>query len=146
MEASEQEFNLKSLEHDARDVSGSVIAVAGPDVFLKQMGLDELRNMFNKVRVFTIPDDYGEFPDTSGYDRDDWETLESDMEDPALFKTMQKCLDCVLDYNNKKIKQLDKRGHRNIEGFLHTPKFGGRVFAVAGVVRSSSPDTIIYPH
>jgi len=116
----------------------SVIAIAGPQRLVKNMKADlEHANLFELIHVFEIPDDYGEFPDTTGYTAENWETMESVMEDPALYPFMTKCMDVCLDFTNKKEKELDILGHDEINKFVHWPKFGGKVFAVTGHVVSN---------
>jgi len=126
-------------QYDGRDVYYSILVLCGPRNLEEAVGLAELRESFNKVIMFNIPDDYGEFPDTSGYTSENFKNMESDSEDPALFRKMQKCVDAVVEYNNKKIKHLDKMGFTEIEGILTGPKFGGKVFAVSGIVKAIPP-------
>ena len=128
-------------QFDGRDVYYSILVLCGPRHLEEALHLAELRQKFSKVIMFNIPDDYGEFPDTSGYTKKDFKKLELDMEDPALFKYMQKCVDAVVEYNNKKVKHLDKMAFTEIEGILASPKFGGKVFAVAGLVKAIPPGT-----
>ena len=130
---------LDDLKDDDREVCGSVLAVVGPQKLLEDME-DPLKECYEKLHLFYIPDDYGEFPDTLGYTSKNWKTLEQDMEDPNLFPFMQKALDAVLDFNNKRQDTLDRLGYRDVESFLHAPKFGGKIWAAAGFVRAYSPD------
>ena len=116
------------------------LALAGP-----KRQIDEITRAiamesgFSKVLKVYVPDDYGEFPDTSGYTREDFAELESSMEDPALYPFMTKCLDFVVEWNGKRMDKADKRGFVNTESFLHWPKFGGKVFACAGIVKAEHP-------
>lgn len=128
-------------QFDGRDVYYSILVLCGPRHLKGELGLDELKQNFNKVIMFNIPDDYGEFPDTSGYTSENFKDMESDSEDPALFKQMQKCVDAVVEYNNKKIKHLVRMNFREVEGILASPKFGGKVFAVAGIIKAIPPGT-----
>ena len=88
---------------------------------------------FDEVIRFPISDDYGEFPDTMGYDSKHWETLESDMEDPALMPYMTRGADAVYErmspYANKYNKDYD-----DVEDFMNSPKFGGPIFLCVGFV------------
>ena len=126
-------------QFDGRDVYYSILVLCGPRHLEEAVGLAELRQSFSKVVMFNIPDDYGEFPDTSGYTSKEFATMESDSEDPALFKHMQKCVDAVVEYNNKKSKHLDRMGFTEVEGIIASPKFGGKVFAVAGLIKGIPP-------
>ena len=130
---------IDELKDDERRVEGSVLALVGPQRFILEIE-QQLKEMFEKLYTFYITDDFGEFPDTLGYTSKDFKNLESEMEDTALFPFMQKALDAVLDFNNKRQATLDKLAYTDIEGFLHAPKFGGKVWAVAGFVRAFSPD------
>jgi len=138
---------VQDLEQDDRELYSSILVLTGPKsiILSEEMELPKLKEMFDKVLTFFIPDDYGEFPDTSGYTAENWEELESELEDPALFRYTQKALDAVVEFNEKRMKQMDKRGYTEIEGFLHVPKFGNRVFAVGGFVRGYSPKLIMTP-
>ena len=126
-------------QFDGRDVYYSILVLCGPRHLESELGLEELRQNFSKVVMFVIPDDYGEFPDTSGYTSEKFKDLETDVEDPALFKQMQKCVDAVVEYNNKKIKHLVRMDFTEVEGIIASPKFGGKVFAVAGIVKAIPP-------
>jgi len=130
---------IDELKDDERRVEGSVLALVGPQRFILEIE-QQLKEMFEKLYTFYIPDDFGEFPDTLGYTSKDFKNLESEMEDTALFPFMQKALDAVLDFNNKRQATLDKLGYMDIESFLHAPKFGGKVWAVAGFVRAFAAD------
>ena len=115
----------------------SVVAFAGA-----KRDLDEIEmppGTFNEVHKFEIPDDHGEFPDTSGYTEDNWEQISGTMEDSALWPVMQKCMDCVLEFTLKNEALLDKLGRVNIKKIIQFPKFGGRVYAVCGFVQAEVP-------
>jgi len=118
----------------------AIIAVAGPTRETKGIKGVLLKEGFDEVHIFDVPDDYGEFPDTTGYEREDWATIESDMEDPALFPFMTKCMDACLQFTLKWERTFDLLGHVHIENNLHWPKFGGKVFAVTGHITSFKPD------
>jgi len=122
---------------------GSVIAVAGPTKEIQNM--KESFKMFDKIYTFDVPDDYGEFPDTTGYTREDFDKIESIMEDPALLPYMTKCVDAVMEYNNTRSASLEKLGYIDIEAVLQAPKFGGRIFAAVGFVKAFEPQRIISP-
>ena len=77
---------------------------------------------------------FGEFPDTTGYQDDNFGMLEAEMEDPGLWPYMQKCLDCVTDYIDKKYERAVQMYPGEIEKFVHWPRFGGKIFAVTGHV------------
>lgn len=126
-------------QFDGRDVYYSILVLCGPKHLREELSIDELKQNFNKVLMFYIPDDYGNFPDTSGYTAENFKNMESDSEDPALFKQMQKCVDAVVEYNNKKIKHLVRMDFREVEGIIASPKFGGKIFAVAGIIKAIPP-------
>ena len=114
------------------------LALAGPKALLSE--IREVYDTFNKVFRIVVPDDYGEFPDTTGYTQKDFETMESDMEDPALYPFMQQAMDRCLDWADKKASLADKMGLVDIENVIQWPKFGGKIFAVAGIVKAWYPN------
>src|SRR4030065_2229844 len=116
--------------NDRRDVLGSIMALVGPKNETNKIK-SNMEKMFDKLVVFDIPDDYGEFPDTTGYEADDYTQFESDMEDSNLYPYMMKCIDAVEDYNNSRSKTLEILGYRDIEAILTAPKYGGKVWCVA---------------
>ncbi len=128
-----------------QEIHWSCIVLAGPKRLTDEITNDELREMFDEVHVFDIPDDYGIFPDTTGYDREDFATIESDMEDPALYAYMTKCMDCAIDFTTRRGDIADKLGYRGIEQSIHWPKEGSPVFAVTGHVTASTPSVSIVP-
>lgn len=109
----------------------SIIALAGPQKIVEKI---DFPSMFDKVLKFYIPGDHGEFPDTSGYTRDDWEKISLTMEDSQLWPHMKRCMDAVLDFVDSKNKILDKLGMVNIKTEIQWPRFGGDVFGVCGFV------------
>jgi hypothetical protein len=115
-----------------------VMAIAAPSDEVSAIHSNMIA-MFNDVLTFPISDSYGEFPDTRGYDDKNFAELESTMEDPALFKTMQKCMDAVMDKVDRKYERFCSQYPGRVEKFIHWPKFGGKVFAVVGIVK-------VYPH
>ena len=119
----------------------SIIAVAGPKADVWKLK-KELEKDFDRVITFDVPDNYGEFPDTSGYVKKDWESIVIDKEDGSLYSFMTKCMDAAIDFTNKKSDELDTRGFVNIEKAVHWPRFGGNIFAATGHVtgeRKTSP-------
>jgi hypothetical protein len=119
----------------------SIIAIAGPkrEVWILKKDLED---KFDRVITFDVPDSYGEFPDTSGYVKEDWETIVADKEDGSLYSYMTKCMDAAIDFTNKKADELDNRGFEDIEKAVHWPRFGGNIFAATGHVtgkRNESP-------
>ena len=113
----------------------SLIALAGSKREIWNLKKDiEKEKKFDRVITFEMPGDYGEFPDTTGYTDNNWETIELDQEDSAVFPYMQKCMDACIDFVNKKVETVNGLGYMNIEGTIHWPKFGGTVFAVTGHV------------
>ena len=113
----------------------SIIAIAGPERLAKQTRAAILgEDKFNKVVCFAHPDDYGDYPDTSGYERDDWESIELLDEDGNLYKYIMKCVDAVDDYVNKKYKFACDRFPGQVEKNVHWPKEGGKMFFVTGHV------------
>lgn len=131
----------------ARIVRWSIMAIAGPAADLSEIKKNgNLKKMYDKIHYFDIPDDYGEFPDTSGYTADNWEQLESTMEDGNLYPYMQKCLDAVMDYTKGMADHAEKNGYWNIKETLQWPKFGGKIFAIVGFVRANtSSSNLILP-
>jgi hypothetical protein len=115
----------------------SIIALSGPQRMVEKMKFPD--GTYDKVCKFYIPDDHGEFPDTSGYTRADWAEISSDMEDSQLWPHMQKCMDAVLDFVLSKGDTLEKLGMMNIKTDVNWPKQGGKVFAVTGFVSWTSP-------
>lgn len=126
------------FKDDPRDVFGTVIAIAGPKD-LTGMIKDQIKELYDQVYIFDVPDDYGEFPDTSGYTSENFEQFESEVEDGALYPFMTKCIDAVMDWNTNRSNTLDRLGYQYIESFLHAPKFGGKVFACGGFIRAFAP-------
>lgn len=112
----------------------SIIAIAGPkrDVWSLKKVLEH--DSWSRIITFEVPDDYGEFPDTSGYVEKDWETIVVDKEDGSLYSFMTKCMDAAIDFTNKKADELDHRGFVDIEKAVHWPRFGGILFAATGHV------------
>lgn len=111
----------------------SIITLAGTKCELWKLKKDiEKEKQYDRVITFEMPGDFGEFPDTIDYEN--WETIELDQEDSAVFPFMQKCMDACIDFVNNKSEIVDKLGYMNIEGTIHWPKFGGTVFAVTGHV------------
>ena len=134
----------EGLKHDTREVLSSSIAFVGPQRLLSVIENNEIKEMFSKVYWFHIPDDYGEFPDTTGYTKKNWENLESELEDNNLYPFMQKALDAIVEFNNKRAQSFAKMDYMDVEGFLHSPKFGGKVWAVGGAVRGFPPRLILH--
>ena len=124
----------------------SIIALAGPKKVTWPIRKD-LQGMYDRIITFDIPDDYGEFPDTSGYTAQNWEQMQSNREDGSLFPFMTKCMDAVLEYTNDQVKRLDKADYIEIKQDVQWPKFGGDVFAVVGHVTAheSAGGKIFYP-
>ena len=121
----------------------SIIAIAGPQREIA--GLKEKLPEFSEVRVFDVPDDYGEFPDTSGYVKEDWESVVLHKEDGSLYSYMTKCMDCVLEFTNKRAVTMDSLGYMDIAATVHWPRFGGSVFAVTGHITGRAPNWQIRP-
>ncbi len=111
----------------------SIIAIAGPRPAIDQMA-EELRMLYDQVVLFGISDNFGEFPDTSGYTRDDYEKIELREEDPQLLKVMKNCLDSVDYYCDKKMKFMAKMNFSDVRYDLHGNTLGGKIFALAGFV------------
>jgi len=113
----------------------SIIAISGPEIETRKARHDILsEQLYNKVLAFGHPDDYGLYPDTSGYDSDNWEDVELLDEDGNLFRHMTKCMDAVLEYVNKKYKKASNLYPGEIEKSIHWPKKGGKMFFVTGHV------------
>lgn len=116
----------------------SCMAIAGSSGEIGNMH-SKLIGTFNDVFTFSIPDDHGNFPDTTGYEAKNFAELESTIEDPALFRSMQRCLDAVVDKVDRKFERYCRQYPGRVEKFVHWPKFGGSVFGVVGFVN-------VYPH
>ena len=126
----------------------SIIAFAGPKRELKKINIPN--GTYDKIIKFETPDDYGEYPDLGAFeyryqDEDgsdcigyDAEKFQSDMEDHQLYPYMLKCVDAVTEYITKKSEILEKLHFQNIMTTMNGPKFGGRVFCVAGFVTYES--------
>ena len=91
-----------------------------------------LLDTFSKVVRFPTGEGRGYFPDTIGYESDDWESFESQMEDPSLLNFMMKSIDCVEEFNEKVGQRLEQ-SYDDVENFMSIPKFGGPVFMCVGV-------------
>jgi hypothetical protein len=120
----------------------SIIAIAGPkaEVWSVKKAL-ERDSEFGRVITFDVPDDYGEFPDTSGYVQKNWEDIVLSKEDGNLYGFMAKCMDAAIDFTNKKADELDNRGFLQIEKAIHWPRFGGNIFAATGHVTGKRNDS-----
>lgn len=116
--------------------SFSIIAMAGTKNDLLTASAFPPDVKWDQVVKVEIPDGsgFGEFPDTSGYDADDFADFESKMEDHQLYPYMTKCVDAVLDFTAKKADGLAKLNFRNIHSSIHGMKTGGKMFVVAGFV------------
>ena len=112
----------------------SIFVVISPPLLARQIVNKEIEDIFDEVKIFEIPDDYGEFPDTTGYTADNWETMSSDVEDSNLYPYMTKAMDAALEFVNRRYKTADKLGFKSLEKHIHWPKFGGKIFAVTGHV------------
>lgn len=113
----------------------AILAVAGPESEAKKARYDMLESgLYNKVYAFGHPDDYGDYPDTSGYNDDQWESIELLDEDSNLWKYMQKCMDCVLEYVNKRYSHCCDMFPGSVAKHIHWPKKGGKLFFVTGHV------------
>jgi len=130
---------------DDRIICGSIITFTTPEYLVSKLDIPWFKEKFNKVLIFRIPDSYGEFPDTTGYENSDWQNLETQCEDPALFKYMQRAIDAVIDYNDKKIRQYEKRGWIKVEGILQAPKFGAKIFCASGIVKALPSNIVLTP-
>jgi hypothetical protein len=113
----------------------SILAVAG-----SKRDLAVFKNMpYDTTIKVVTPDDHGDFPDTSGYTRPDYEKLFLTNEDESLYPYMQKCLDIVDSWGNKKAEQLERLNYSDVEYIMSGHNFGGQVFAVAGIVKYTAP-------
>lgn len=125
----------------------SIIALAGPrsDLWYAKKGFEK-EKMFDRIITFDVPDDYGEFPDTTGYTAEDWEKITLSQEDGALYPFMTKCMDAVLEFTNKEADAFDRLGYYRIEKSVHWPKFGGTIFACTGHVTAVRPAIALVRH
>lgn len=120
----------------------SIIAIAGrkSEVWGMKKILEREAD-YDRIITFDVPDDYGEFPDTTGYVQKDWEEIVLSKEDGNLYSYMAKCMDSAIDFTNKKSDELDSRGFVEIEKAIHWPRFGGTVFAATGHVTGKRKDS-----
>ena len=116
--------------------SMSIIALSGTPKDLTRATCFPENVKFDKVVKVPLPDGsgFGEFPDLSAYDREDFADFESKMEDNALFPFMTQCVDAVLDFTTKHSERLEKLSFRNINSSISGMNTGGKVFVVAGFV------------
>ena len=114
--------------------SMSILAVAGTPRDIAQATCFPENVKFDKVVKIPVPDDHGEFPDLSAYDREDFADFETKMEDSQLFPYMRQCVDAVLDFTTKHSERLEKLSFRNINSSISGMNTGGDVFVVAGCV------------
>jgi len=117
----------------------SIIALAGPRALVDVVKQFPPEVHFDKIVEFITPDDCGEFPDTSGYVREDFDKLVLTEEDTYLYKYMMKCIDAVDSYGRGKQETLSKLHFENVEFTLHGHTFGGKVFCVTGFVNWRMP-------
>jgi hypothetical protein len=111
----------------------SVITLAGSVEDLAKVQFP-LETKFDRRIDIVIPDDHGDFPDTSGYTRADYENLVLTEEDGALYRYMMNALDATEDYLDKKSSTLAAFGFKDVQKVIHGHNFGGRVFALVGFV------------
>ena len=116
----------------------SCMAIAGESGDIGEVHRQSV-GLYNDVGTFSIPDDFGWYPSTEGYTAENFAQMESTIEDPALWSSMQKCMDYVMDHVDKKYERFCTQYPGRVEKFIHWPKFGGKVFAVIGFVK-------VYPH
>lgn len=144
--------NIKRvLDSDRRPCVGAVIAITGPKWEIRKMA-NNMKDRYDRVIELPLPDDYGEFPDLTGYMAKDFQHLETEAEDPALHPYMQNALDAVVQWSGDRMTALEKAGYSDIEGFMHAPTFGGRIWAIAGFIRAwpaghfERPSLIVVPN
>jgi len=125
----------------------SIIALAGPKAEIWNIKKTfERDKMFDEIVLVNVPDDFGEFPDTTGYTEEHWESIVLDQEDGNLYGYMTKCMDACLEFTNKRADQADNLGMIDINKAVHWPKFGGTVFAVTGHVTAMPPvPNMVFP-
>ena len=116
--------------------SMSILAVAGTPRDIAQATRFPENVRFGKVVKVPLPDGsgFGEFPDLSAYDREDFADFETKMEDSQLFPYMRQCVDAVLDFTTTNADRLEKLSFRNINSSISGMNTGGKVFVVAGFV------------
>lgn len=112
----------------------SVIALAGTkhDLAIAIQFPPEVQ--WDKIIKVEIPGDHGDFPDTSGYEAEDFGDMESKVEDSQLLRYMQTCVDGVLDFVGKNSDRLARLNFQNIESTVAGMNTGGSMFVLAGVV------------
>ena len=116
----------------------SVIAIVGSRLDLSLVIFPPEVQFDERIEI-VLPDDHGEFPDTSGYNRNDFEKIRLTEEDSQLYPYMLKCIDVVDNYGNKKLGQLEKLNYEDVKFTMHGHTFGGKVFAVVGFVDGRPP-------
>ena len=117
----------------------AIIAITGPKPMVREARRNIMEHgKYNKVVVFPHTEDYGDYPDTTGYEDENWEQIELLNEDSALYKYMLKCIDAVDDYIDKKYKRMCDMFSGDVEKVVHWPKTGGPLFFVTGHVTVDS--------
>ena len=103
-----------------------------------------LNDLVEEVRFIEMPDDYGNFPETMGYNSPKWEELVPELQDEQTYPYMTKAVDAVVEFTNRRWTTLDKIGYRDLGKLAMATRFGGRIFAAIGIVNGGPPayDTI----
>ena len=102
--------------------------------------LQRLNEFFEECRYFQMPDDYGNFPDTTGYLAQRWQDLKPEIEDSNTYPWMTKCIDAVVEFTNRRWGILDKLGYKGLGKVTLATRFGGRLFAAIGIVQARPPE------
>jgi hypothetical protein len=117
----------------------SIIALSGPHAELQSIQFPDEVKFDRRIDFPTPPSGVGNFPDTSGYTRRDYEKLSLTNEDSQLHKYMMKCVDAVDQFASQKIKSLEKLGMDDIRFDMHGNSMGGTVFAIVGFIHYRAP-------
>lgn len=102
--------------------------------------IDKLKPMCDECILIEMPDNYGNFPETMGYNNPDWQNLKPELQDEQTFPFMTKTVDAVVEFTNRRWSTLDRLGYKNIGKLSMATRFGGRLFAAVGVVHGGAPE------
>ena len=104
-------------------------------------------DLIEKLKVFAeecvfieMPDDYGNFPETMGYNDPHWESLRPELQDEQTYPYMTKAVDAVVEFTNRRWTTMDRLGYRHLGKISMATRFGGRLFAAVGIVHGGPPE------
>lgn len=102
--------------------------------------MEKLTEYFDERHFFQMPDNYGNFPDTTGYLMERWQDLKPELEDSNTYPWMTKCIDAVVEFSNRRWGTLDRLGYKGLGKVTLATRFGGRLFAAIGIVQARPPE------